>query len=228
MKAVILILCGNTPIYREFKRIWESYQYNHPQISVYFVQAIGEHREFKVHSNNIFVPTRDTYIPGFIDKTHKSIEWLINNAEWDFLMIAGIASLVCMDRLYEYLKSLPTEKTFAAWAIFDSTFLSGTSVIRTRDVIEDYIICYDSLRAKQTYDDGILTQFYFENKEKYKLYEYNVRLLIDRYYDPCYVVPVSFFEQNKEFQIRVKTTEDEILRKRDVEVLQQLKDVYYG
>ena len=91
MNLIILILANDTEIYLKMQEKWKSYMNKHSHIKSYFIKYKEDLKENIIQKEDtIYVKGNDSLIPGCLDKTIKSIEYLLNNFDFKFIFIKNI------------------------------------------------------------------------------------------------------------------------------------------
>jgi hypothetical protein len=108
MKIIILIISSESTHYNQMKEIWKKYMNEHENIKCFFIEfndQITEDIVLNETKNIIYIKGLESYIPGILDKTIKSIQYLVSqNIEFDYILRTNLSTFVVLDKLYNYLE----------------------------------------------------------------------------------------------------------------------------
>lgn len=107
MKIIILIIAtDNLDSYITLQNTWRKYMNNHEHIKCFFIKMDPNidsdvfYDETK-DKNTIYVKGKESIAPGILQKTVKSIEYVLQNYEFDYLLRTNLSSVVDLDMLYD-------------------------------------------------------------------------------------------------------------------------------
>jgi hypothetical protein len=103
---IFIIATDNIPQYIEMQKIWKKYMNNHPNIKSYFIKNkidLEESILLNENENTIYTRDNESFIPGILNKTMKSIKYCLNNFNFDYIYRTNLSSLVDLNKLYEYI-----------------------------------------------------------------------------------------------------------------------------
>lgn len=113
MKIIILIISSQATHYDQMKEIWKKYMNKHANIKCYFIEFdndIDVNTVLDEMNNTIYVKGNESYIPGILDKTIKSIQHIVlSNVEFDYILRTNLSTFVVLDKLYNYLLNNPID-----------------------------------------------------------------------------------------------------------------------
>lgn len=106
MKIIILIIASNGEYYDKMINIWEKYMNRHNNIQSFFIMNKEDIIEDIILKDNIiYVKSNENLIPGILIKTIKSINFCIDNFDFDFIYRTNLSSFIILDKLYEFVKN---------------------------------------------------------------------------------------------------------------------------
>lgn len=82
MKITILIISNQTLHCNQMKEMWKKYMNEHKNIKCFFIEFnIGIEQQILLDeiNNTIYIKGNETYIPGILDKTIKSIQYIVSS-----------------------------------------------------------------------------------------------------------------------------------------------------
>ena len=104
MNLIILILSNDTNVYLKMQEKWKSYMNKHSYIKSYFIKYKEDLKENVIQNEDtIYVKGKESLIPGCLDKTIKSIEYVLNNLDFDFIFRTNMSSVVDLNKLYNLI-----------------------------------------------------------------------------------------------------------------------------
>ena len=231
MKIIILIISNKAPHYDQMKEIWKKYMNKHINIKCYFIEFnnnIDKNIILDEINNTILIKGNESYIPGILDKTIKSIQYIISqNIEFNYILRTNLSTFVVLDKLYNYLLNNPIDYGGPLGIIsnlpeykkyidkIDETnrfFPSGTGILMSKIVINkllenipDYIFIDDlsiGFALSRYFKFNVLERQDFINKIKNK----------------------KIIEKNNLFLYRCKYKNNST----SIETLKKLLSYYYG
>jgi hypothetical protein len=104
MKLIILILANDTNEYLKMQMLWKVYMNKFPYIKSFFIKYKSDLQEnIVLCDDTIYIKGLESLIPGCLDKTIQSIEFLLKNNEFDFIFRTNMSSVVDLNKLYNLL-----------------------------------------------------------------------------------------------------------------------------
>jgi hypothetical protein len=193
MKLIVLILANDTDAYLKMQEKWKLYMNSYANIKSYFIKYDSNLKEnIVLIGDTICVKGVETFIPGCLDKTIKSIEYCLQNFEFDFIFRTNMSSVLDLNKLYNLLNN----NIQCAGVIGDckgQKFVSGAGILMRKDICQKLIQTKNSLNYN-ILDDVSIGRFLTSNNinlipltrfEAYN-YENNISMLkkenINNYY----------------------------------------------
>ena len=171
MKVLILVITSdNEARYLELQKLWKSYMHSDPEhVEAYFIRA--DHNlslPCEIRGDVIWSRTKECLIPGVIEKTVRSLEYLLPRLkEFDFVIRTNLSSFYVFPQLLQFLETLPKKLCYAGPVAWETaTLVSGCGIILSSDVAE-YIANqrYRLMTHRNTdYDDVVLWRFLLMNR----------------------------------------------------------------
>ena len=173
-RAVILILASNNnTIYKNCRKIWKQYMNVDPTIKVFFVYGKMDNKltDYDPKCDLIYNDIMDESQPINMEKTIKAMESIDSLYSYDFFIRTNLSTFWDFDKLQLHLNELPKTKCYSGYS--HTTFVSGTDIIITPDVVKNIIknekkINYDLVDdvALGLYLNGLLKIPITEKNEK--------------------------------------------------------------
>lgn len=159
MKLIVLILANNNNLYLECQKIWKSYMNTCPNISSYFIKYSSNlSDEVLVENDTIFIKGRESYIPGCLDKTIKSIEFLLKTSDFDFIFRTNMSSVVDLNKLNNLLTTCKNDCYGFIGYHNDTKFASGAGMLFSRKLC-NYLINNNKFLHYELLDDLAIGSF---------------------------------------------------------------------
>jgi hypothetical protein len=144
MKLIILILANDTDLYLKMQEIWRTYMNSNKNIKSYFIKYDENLQDNIILQNEtILIKGRESLIPGCLDKTIKSIEYLLKNTEFDFIFRTNMSSVVDLNNLYDLLNKdikcggvigYTNNKSFNSGTNDNQAFVSGAGILINKEL----------------------------------------------------------------------------------------------
>lgn len=136
-RAVVLVLASHqSELYRNCRRVWLQYYTREPSIKVFFVYGQGSlpYSE-RTSADLVYEDIPETYNPGMILKTHRAIQEINAQYEYDFFIRTNLSTFWDFVALLEHLDTLPDTLCYSGHGPHGGdTYLSGTDTI-----VNDYM-----------------------------------------------------------------------------------------
>jgi len=187
MKFINLVLFSKSPPeqnhYENMKSILERYYsiYNNVK-TIFYLCDPSIDTDFILDRNILYIKEEDTFIPGILKKTIKAFEYIAGNLnifDFDYIIRSNVSTLVNFKLLEDELKNNPinvygggkiNNLQWLGGGIEDNTwfgtlFISGTSIILTKEGLKFILVNKDKIRY-DIIDDvaiGILFREYLPN-----------------------------------------------------------------
>lgn len=228
MKLLVLIISSdNFPgsnlvfPYKELQKVWSSYMHLDPEhIEAYFIRGNPElTAEFEVVDDVVWCKTEENVIPGILNKTIMSMEYLLPRIdEFDFILRTNLSSFYVFPRLLEFLKTIPKTGCYCASG---EGFGSGCGFLLSSDIVKLLVENKNHLFNNSINDDVAIG--YFLRDKGIKLYpapRIDFLSLEDwfNYRDKI---------TSNDFHFRVKNLKHELRATEDLFIYSELLDVFY-
>lgn len=193
MKLIILILANDNYAYTQMQELWRKYMNTHENIKSYFMKYDSTlESDIEIINDTIFIKGHESYIPGCLDKTVKSIDFLLKNTEFDFVFRTNLSSVVNLNKLYSLLNNNIKYGGFIGYtnnAKYQSQtndkqqFVSGSGILISKDICNLIVINKQMLKY-HVIDDVSLAELLinfninFTHLDRYDFANYN-NLIID-------------------------------------------------
>jgi len=162
MKLVILILANDNNTYLPMQKLWQTYMNTHPHVKSYFIKYNENlQHDIVLDNDTIFIKGRESYIPGCLDKTIKSIEYVLKNFEFDFIFRTNMSSVVDLNILYKLLNK-DIECSGVIGDCGGQKFVSGAGILISKDTCKLLVDMKSSLNYN-VLDDVSIGQFLVKN-----------------------------------------------------------------
>ena len=186
MKLIILILANDTDYYLQMQNLWKIYMNKHNNIKSYFIKYNNKiQTDVVLENDTIFIKGVETYIPGCLDKTIKSIEYIIKtNIEFDFIFRTNLSSVVNLNKFFNLL-NYDLDCAGVVGYINNDRFISGAGMLISKKTCCNLIDNKSILDYYNIMDDVSIGNFLTINKinitpftrfESYN-YEDNIELI---------------------------------------------------
>ena len=182
-KILYLILYNeNLDHENEMKRVLDRYVNNFSHVKTYFVAFKKlNNKEYEINGNTIYFNGIESYIPGVLDKTIKTIRLLTTNLTYDYLVRSNISTVIDLTKLTNLLANIKNTNIYATgWTLvgckkcgpknFLLSYASGTSIILDKVSAKYLLDNADKLR----YDiiDDMSIGLLMKSNKGVKIYEF--------------------------------------------------------
>ena len=136
-KAIILVLASdNDPLYSFFKKVYESYMHENPNIKVFFTYGGGTTFERQTY-DLVYDDLKETVMPPDITmKVTRAIEFIDNNFSYDFLIRTNLSTFWDFEKLLQRLETLPKTRCLVGRVNAVPNSVTGTSMVISSDLIK--------------------------------------------------------------------------------------------
>jgi len=135
-KAIILVIYSETlDVYKEMNRQSNLYySMFSDDIKVFYI-TFRENQEEEIAEYGHFLYLRGTesFKPGIIIKTMKSIEYINNQYSYDYVVRTNVSTIIDCKNLLNHLNTIPSKNYTGGFVIFDS-FYSGIFILFSEDM----------------------------------------------------------------------------------------------
>jgi hypothetical protein len=137
----------------------------------------GRALQGSAEKNTIYCKGNENYIPGILNKTIKSINYCINNFDFDYIYRTNLSTVLNLDKLYEYTQN---NKVNYAGKIYGN-FISGSGILLSKEACTK-LSNDKSLIDNEIIDDvsigNVLNKYYkMENINFYHVKDLNDEIL---------------------------------------------------
>jgi len=144
------------------QKLWQTYMNTHPHVKSYFIKYNENlQHDIVLDNDTIFIKGRESYIPGCLDKTIKSIEYVLKNFEFDFIFRTNMSSVVDLNILYKLLNK-DIECSGVIGDCGGQKFVSGAGILISKDTCKLLVDMKSSLNYN-VLDDVSIGQFLVKN-----------------------------------------------------------------
>ena len=162
MKLIILILASDDIYYLQMQELWRIYMNNHKNIKSYFMKYDPTlQNDIAIIKDTIFIKGNESLVPGCLDKTIKSIDFLQKNIEFDFIFRTNLSSVVDLNKLYNLLND-NIECSGIIGNCDRIKFVSGAGILLSKNVCQLLITQKNTLNYN-IIDDVSLGLFFTNN-----------------------------------------------------------------
>jgi hypothetical protein len=108
MNIIILIIASdNTDNYIEMQKIWRKYMNKcNPNIRSFFIKNEPTLNEDIIAINDtIYIKENENYIPGILSKTIKSIQYCLNNFDFDYIYRTNLSSFLNLYKINDFINN---------------------------------------------------------------------------------------------------------------------------
>jgi len=155
---VILILANDDRLYPQMQERWRSYMHLHPRIKSYFIK-LRPQAPAEIVGDTIYVQGDESYVPGCLLKTIKSIEHLLTvNEPFQFVFRTNLSSVVELNALYHVCTQDNVDCAGVIGYLHNQAFLSGAGMLLSRKVCQD-LVCNQSTLEYRVIDDVSIGEF---------------------------------------------------------------------
>jgi len=173
MKILILIIAHDDGYYIDMQKLWRIYMNRFDNIKSFFIKYNNNiDSDILVQNDTIYVKGNDSYIPGCLDKTIKSLEYTLNEDfgfDFDYLIRTNLSSVWDFTKLNHFLES---NSELVVGGVLGTAhnnikFISGTGILLHKEVCKN-IIQHKNLLDYNIIDDVALGIFLTQLLNNYK------------------------------------------------------------
>lgn len=168
-RAIILVLASdNTPLYQEFRKVYQKYLDKNPEIKVFMVYGSGttfEPQEYDL----IYDDIEENYYPGMITKTLRAMEYIDANYTYDFFIRTNISTFWDLDLLLSRLEKQPLTKCFTGTirnaypnGVKSPDYIAGVNLVISRDMVKEMISNKELIISWDLPEDWAMSKFLSE------------------------------------------------------------------
>ena len=139
MKLIILILANDNEHYLQMQNLWRKYMNTHQNIKSYFIKyninKINDNKDIFVEEDTIYIKgDYESIIPGCLDKTIKSFEYILNNESFDYVIRTNMSSVWDLNKIYNLLLSNNLSASGVIGYHGSQLFISGAGMLFNREI----------------------------------------------------------------------------------------------
>ena len=103
---ILIIASDNTDYYINMQKIWKLYMNTHPSIKSFFIKEKDTiTNELELDHDTIYTKCKPSLIPGILIKTIKSIKYINDNYNFDYLFRTNLSSFIDLNKLYDFIQN---------------------------------------------------------------------------------------------------------------------------
>jgi hypothetical protein len=164
MKLIILILASDNDLYLHCQNMWRSYMNTHPNIKSYFIKyKLDLSDDILLENDTIFINGRESFIPGCLVKTIKSIEFLLKTQDFDFIFRTNMSSVIDLHKFYNLLNNYKYDYSGVIGCHNNIKFASGAGILLSKQLCSNLIINKNKLNYNFLDDVSIGLLFQINN-----------------------------------------------------------------
>jgi hypothetical protein len=183
-------------------KIQQNYLKKFENISFYFTQMVENQKsDIEIDGSFINIKGEENYV-NILKKTVKSMKYIYENIDFDFLIRTNISTVINIELLKEFLINIPKEKYYGGhnetlnwfdigitdYTHFGTKFVCGFNIILSKDMVK--IICDNENKLNYNIIDDISIAIFI--KENFPT------ILEQLTHDPC-ILFSNFFYCNHKF-----------------------------
>jgi len=219
MNIIILIIATeNSNKYIEMQNIWRKYMNKHPNIMSFFIKCdinIENDIYFNKNLNTIYIKDIETYSPGIFNKTIKSIQYCLNNFDFDYIYRTNLSSFLNLDKMYNFISNNHIEYGGVIGNYNNINFASGSGFFISKNAC-NFLISYDRTININDYLDDVTIAIILT--KKYKI-DFINRIDIDKI--------DNIFLYNKETDIFHYRCKSDDFHNLTLDIMNKLYDLLY-
>lgn len=167
IKILVLVIASDEiPVYIEFQKLWRSYMnYNPEQVEVYFIKSDPNFADIcEIKEDIIWSKGRESMIPGILNKTILSMEFLMPRikTEFDYVLRTNLSSVWIFPKLLNFLETAPKKNFFSGAIIWDE-IISGSGMIFSSDLAEFIVKNKNQLFNNTRFNDDAVISYFLSN-----------------------------------------------------------------
>ena len=169
-RAVVLVLASdNTPLYQNFRKVYQAYLDVNPNIKVFLVYG-NQYSFIPQEHDLVFDDVEENYYPGMITKTIRAFEYVESNYDYDFLVRTNISTFWDFNRLLKRLDKQPKDRcitgSFRQCPIKGGGrsphYVSGVNLVLSKDLVQEAIKQQHKLCSLDLPEDWALSQIFID------------------------------------------------------------------
>lgn len=140
MKLIILILANDNDLYLQMQKLWKIYMNNFSSVKSYFIKYEKDLcKDVMLVNDTIFINGEESIIPGCLDKTIKSIDFLLENDDYDFIFRTNMSSVINIPKLYQLINSTKELHNYSGVICncYGINYVSGAGILMSKKICQD-------------------------------------------------------------------------------------------
>jgi len=143
VKAVLLVLASNQPVYKNARKVWKKYMYKDDSFTVFFVYGKLDNTLEDMDENDLIYDIEENY-NNMIYKRIRAMEYIHQTHEYEYFIHTNISTFWDWNELHKHLAILPKTLCYSGDGPlpgYNSSgyYLSGTDTIVTPEMIESLL-----------------------------------------------------------------------------------------
>lgn len=201
MNIIILILANDDGFYPQCQSLWKSYMNTHPHIKSYFIKYKDELSTNVVLDNDtIYIKGKETLIPGCLDKTIKSIQFILNEqCKFDYVFRTNMSSVVNLEKLYKHVQQHSYGYAGINGNCYGTRFISGAGILMNKEVCNLLVENHECLNYNII--DDVAIGYLFNNLN----IQFDTLTRIDTFEDELENVNREIIQNNYHFRCKAKS-----------------------
>ena len=179
--VIILVIASRGEIYDKLIDVYWKYFINYtekklPNIKIFLLYGSNVYlSDIPVNKNNIIIcDTPETYIPGILQKTIYSFNYIKENYKYNHIFRTNLSSFLIIENLINISKSLPKKDCYAGviGSSTDYNHISGAGIWLSEDNI-NYLLS-NSNKINYNIIDDVEIGYILKDKTKIRLKRYDI------------------------------------------------------
>jgi len=157
-KAIILVIASPSGYYNKNKQVMKKFMNSNPDILTLFIYGIVNKKFVTPSKYDLFFNCPESIRPGILMKSMMAFGHILERYDFDYVVRTNISTFWHFNNLLNVLDKLPNKNCIAG-KINKKNFISGTSIILSKDLIEYIVKNTNKIRINIS-DDVELSHFY--------------------------------------------------------------------
>lgn len=153
---MLIVSCNTLPVYKEHRKVWETYMNNSANIDCYFLINTPDIDKITIIGNTCYIPGKEVGITTndcHPKKTIDALEYFLSLKKYDFVVRTNTSSIWNFKALNKFIKTLPCKGCFCGIPVGNNS-CSGAGMILSNDVCVNLLENKDKVYATYTsYED---------------------------------------------------------------------------
>jgi hypothetical protein len=159
---MLVLASDNQPLYREFRKIWQSYCNINKEIKVLFYYGASPGLN-PTDNDLVFPDIKETYYPGMIQKMIRALEHINTHYNYTYLIRTNLSTFWDLDSTLPFTQKLPTENLLQGMFRHikpTESFISGTALFLSKDMTDHMIRDQELIIKKKLGEDHAITDYF--------------------------------------------------------------------